>query len=451
MAGAVANRRYDDLITAASTPDSPHPNPLPEGERTTVSIPVGPDDRDLAAGVARTIELLNGSQRPILLAGNGIRLAGAEKEFLALVDRLAIPVLTTRLGVDLIPDAHPRLIGMPGGIAPRGTNFALQNADWLLILGARLDMALIAYAPEKLARAARKIMVNIDPAEIAKLGPAIDVPLACDAGRFLRELARQAGRIVPRDRTAWSQRCRRWKSDYPFVLPRHRAETRGISVYAFSEILCDELTGEDVVLPGNSGFACEIFLTAFKVKAGQRVFHNKGTGAMGFCQPAAIGACLASGRRRTIAIEGDGGFQLNLQELETVKRLDLPVKFFVINNQGYASIRSSQQGHFGRLTGADAASGLTLPDVVRLADAYGLRSARLSDPADLRRQVRAVLETPGPLVCEVVVLADEPREPRVASVQRSDGSMVSKPLEEMWPPLPREEFLANMIVPPVED
>jgi acetolactate synthase-1/2/3 large subunit len=414
-------------------------------------LPIPPVEGLIAAGVTRVIELLNASQRPILLAGNGIRLAGAQQEFLALVERLEIPVLTTRLGVDLIPDAHPRLVGMPGGIAPRGANFALQNADWLLILGARLDMALIAYAPEKLARAARKIMVNIDPAEIAKLGPAIDVPLACDVGRFLRELAGQAGRIVPRDRTAWQQRCRRWKADYPFVLPEHRAETRGISVYAFSEILCDELAGDDVVLPGNSGLACEIFLTAFKVKAGQRVFHNKGTGAMGFCQPAAIGACLASGRRRTIAVDGDGGFQLNVQELETVKRLGLPVKFFVVNNQGYASIRASQQGHFGRLTAADTTSGLTLPDVVRQAEAYGLPSVRLSDPADLRRQLRAVLETPGPVVCEVVVLADEPRQPRVASVQRPDGSMVSKPLEEMWPPLPREEFLANMIVPPLEE
>ena len=417
------------LVTAEPVLNSPHPNPLPEGEGTNVSphpnpLPEG-GGTNVAAGVARMIELLNAAQRPILLAGNGIRLAGAEKEFLALVERLAIPVLTTRLGVDLISDADPRLIGMPGGIAPRGANFALQNADWLLILGARLDMALIAYAPQNLARAAHKIMVNIDPAEIAKLGPAIDVPLACDAGRFLRELTRQAGAIVPRDRSDWCQRCRRWKSDYPFVLPRHRAETRGISVYAFSEILCDELTGEDVVLPGNSGFACEIFLTAFKVKAGQRVFHNKGTDAMGFCQPAAIGACLASGRRRTIAVDGDGGFQLNVQELETVKRLDLPVKFFVVNNQGYASIRSSQQGYFGRLTGADATSGLTLPDVVRQADAYGLRSVRLSDPVNLRRQLRAVLETPGPLVCEVVVLPDEPREPRLVSVQRPDGSMVS--------------------------
>ncbi|MFA6054906.1 MAG: thiamine pyrophosphate-dependent enzyme [Thermodesulfovibrionales bacterium] len=249
----------------------------------------------------------------------------------------------------------------------------------------------------------------------------------------------------------WLEKCRTWKIRYPFVLAEHFNEKNTISLYAFSEILSDELEEEYIVLPGSAGNASELFLTAFKAKAGQRVFHNKGTGAMGFCQPAAIGACLASGKRPTVCIDGDGGFQLNIQELETVRRLNLPIKFFVMNNHGYASIRASQLNYFGRLTGADPTSGLTLPDTVKIAEAYGLNSARISDPKNLRQQIREVLKVSGPVVCDVTVIPDEPRAPRVSSMQRPDGSMVSKPLEDMWPFLDREEFLSNMIIPPISE
>ena len=400
--------------------------------------------------ISQVIDLFNRAERPVILAGNGITLAGVQSDFLKLAELLGAPVLTTRLGVDLIPASHELNFGMPGSIASRASNFTLQNSDCLLILGSRLDMALIAYAPDKLARAAKKIMVNIDPAEIDKVGSIIDVPIPLDAGLFVRELLRQAERIRPRKDPDWNKRCREWKGSYPFVLPEHRAGTANVSVYAFSAILAEELCGEDIILPGNAGNSCELFLTAFKVKAGQRVFHNKGTGAMGFGQPAAIGACLAGGKRRTVCIDGDGGFQLNIQELETVKRLNLPITFFVMNNRGYASIRSSQSGYFGRLTGADPESGLTLPDIVKIAAAYGLKTARISSPLNLREQIRNILDEEGPMVCDVRVIPDEVRSPRVSSVQTPDGSMISKPLEDMWPFLDREEFLANMIVPALE-
>jgi len=394
--------------------------------------------------------LFNSSTRPVILAGNGIRLAGAQTDFLRLVELLGAPVLTTRLGVDQIPATHGLCYGMPGGIASRGANFTLQNSDWLLILGARLDMALIAYAPNRLARAAKKIMVNIDPAEIRKLNNIIDISVPADAGLFIREFLKQSDRLAIRDRSAWLARCREWQIKYPFVLPEHHAVKACISVYAFSEILSEELDEKYIILPGNAGNACELFLTAFKVKAGQRVFHNKGTGAMGFSQPAAIGACLAGGKRPTICIDGDGGFQLNIQELETVRRLALPIKFFVMNNQGYASIRSSQNGYFGRLTGADQTSGFTLPDIVKIAEAYGLKTARISNPLNLRDQIKNVIDQDGPMICDVMVIPDESRSPRVSSFQKPDGSMASKPLEDMWPFLDREEFLSNMMIEPVD-
>ena len=409
------------------------------------------DESAVTQHAVRAVQLLNASQRPAILVGNGVRLSGAEKLFMELVESTGVPVLTTRLGVDLIPGDHELCFRMPGSIATRGSNFVLQNSDWLLILGARLDMALIAYAPERLARGAKKIMVNIDRAEIAKLGSIIDVPVCGDAGLFIRAMLKCLRGAQRRDWPSWLARCRQWKEKYPFVLPDHYRQTGGISVYAFSDTLANELNGDCIILPGNAGNASEIFLTAFTVKAGQRVFHNKGTGAMGFAQPAAIGACLASGGKLTVCIDGDGGFQMNIQELETIRRLGLPIKFFVMNNHGYASIRSSQENYFGRLTGADASSGLSLPDVSKVASAYGLNVARISETSLMKEQIARVLKATGPTVCDVAVIRDEQRSPRVSSRQRPDGSMVSKPLEDMWPFLEREEFVSNMIVTPLDE
>jgi len=406
---------------------------------------------DFQNHVNQALGLLQQSQRPVILVGNGVRLAGAEKQFLQLAQALNVPVLTTRLGVDLIPADHHLCFGMPGTIAPRSANFVLQNSDWLLILGARLDMALIAYSPANLARAAKKIMVNIDPAEIEKVKEIIDVPVVADVRAFI-EATLQSAKVFPvGDRSAWLEQCKNWKQRYPFVLPSHYEDVGAVSMYAFSETMAQELPAESIILPGNAGNASELFLTAFSVKDGQRVFHNKGTGAMGFCQPAAIGACIASGGKLTVCVDGDGGFQFNIQELDVVKRLGLPIKFFVMNNNGYASIRASQNNYFKRLTGADASSGMTLPNTTKIADAFGLPTRRIENHKTMRTQIREILNTPGPMVCDVVIIPDEPRAPRVSSMQRPDGSMVSKPLEDMWPFLDREEFYANMIIPTLDE
>lgn len=417
--------------------------------------PAGSEESSKAANihglVAKTMQMLNESARPVILVGNGVRLAGGDALFLQMIDLLGVPVLTTRLGVDLIPASHPLCFGMPGGIASRSANFTLQNSDFLLTIGARLDMQLLAYAPERFARAARKVMVNIDEAEIRKLGGIIDLGIPADAKTFLSELLSLRSEFKPRDRTAWMERCRNWQARYPFVQAEQRLQKSGISMYAFSEYLAEQLSEGDVVLPGSSGFAAEIFLTAFKCKRGQRVFHNKGTGAMGLAQPAAIGACLGSGRKRTICVDGDGGFAMNIQELETIRRLQLPIKFFVVNNNGYASIRASQGNYFKLLVGADATSGLSLPDWVKVAHAYEIPARRVSTPERLPEELNATLDGPGPAVCEVVVLPDEPRIPRVASVIRPDGSMASRPLEDLFPFLNRDEFRENMLISIVED
>ena len=411
-----------------------------------------PSQIDIQALVGETIRALNNSERPILLAGNGIRLARAEKEFLELVEALDIPVESTWLAIDLIADDHPLFVGRPGSLAPRGANFAVQNSDFLLALGARLDRVITGYSPERFARAAHKVMVDIDPFELDKMGDSIQTKVQADAGEFIRALLRRKSEIQQKDRSPWKRHCADWKSRYPVIQPEHRKPGGPVSMYHLAEALQDVLPGNTPIVSGSSGSAIELFLLALRVKAGQRVFHTTALGAMGYGIAASIGVCLANGRHPVVCVDGDGGFQFNIQELETVSRLKLPITFFVLNNGGYASIRISQTNFFGApRIGCSPETGQTLPDITKVAQAYGLQTDVIRDQSDLRSDLRRVLSRGGPLVCDTFVLPDEFRGPRLSSVQRSDGSFVSKPLEDLYPFLSREEFLSNMLIPVEEE
>lgn len=413
------------------------------------------DTAALQAQVGEVIDALNRAERPVLLAGNGIRLARAEKEFLELVDTLDIPLETTWLAIDVIGDEHPLFTGRPGSVAARGANFAIQNSDFLLAIGARLDRVVTGFNPDRFAPAAHKVMVEIDPPELAKMGKSVRTKICADAGAFMRALLARKSEISPRQpaaRADWNKRCADWKVRYPLVLPAHRTPSGRVSVYHLADIFSDELRNDDFIVSGSSGSGIELFLLALRVKTGQRVFHTTALGAMGFGIAASIGACIAGGRRRTVCVDGDGGFQFNIQELETVNRLQLPIKFFVLNNNGYASIRASQTNFFGQPTiGCDSRTGQSLPDVRKVAQAYGLATDVIADQSDLRSEVRRVVSRPGPLVCDVHMIPDEVRAPRLSSVQRPDGSFVSKPLEDLWPFLDREEFYSNMLIPVNEE
>ncbi|MDO8673370.1 MAG: thiamine pyrophosphate-binding protein [Dehalococcoidia bacterium] len=411
------------------------------------------DHSELERQVSEAIRLLNEAERPVFLAGAGIRLAKAEAAFRRLVEALGIPVLTTWKAIDFLPESHPLFAGRPGAVASRGANFCQQNADWLATIGARLDFGQTGYNHANFARAARKVMVDVDPAEIRKMEMPIDVPVCADAGVFIEEFLRQMDKVKPRDRLAWLARCAEWKRRYPVILPEYWEQRSPVNPYVLIDVLSDELTGDDVIVPGSSGqTGSEIFMQSFRVKAGQRIFNTSALGSMGFGLPASIGACLASGRKRTICVNGDGGFHLNIQELETIKRLNLPIKLFVLNNGGYVSIRFTQRNYFGgNYVGSGESSGLTLPDIVKIATAYGLATARIDSHNEIRQQVREVLETPGPVICEVIAMDDLPTAPRMSSAAGADGSMVSKPLEDLWPFLGREEFRANMIISSLEE
>lgn len=433
-----------DVQSAQVTPDSL------QGYETKASAEAGSAD-GLEAKVRRTIGFLAEARRPFLLLGNGIRLSGAVQEARELVERLRIPFGLTWPMMDFVPDDHPLLAGRPGSMAPRGANFALQNADFLLTIGARLDVVCTAFAPDRLARGAKKVMVDVDAAEIRKLQPHLELGIRADAGAFMRETLRLLpSRELP-DITRWTDRCRDWREAYPLGSCGAEPPDDPVSMYSFTRVLCEALPEGALVVPASSGNAVEIFLLAFRAKAGQRVFNTTGLGSMGFGIPACIGACLAQGGRPTVGLEGDGGFQMNAQELETIARLKLPIKLFIINNGGYGSILATQKAYFHRLVGCTPESGLTFPGTLKLAAAYGLETCSISNQGELASGIRRVLDSEGPCVCEVMALADEPRQPRVASYQKSDGSMASRPLEDMYPFLAREEFLANMIVPPIEE
>jgi acetolactate synthase-1/2/3 large subunit len=410
-----------------------------------------PSPTNLDTAIGETLRLLANAKRPIILVGNGVRLSHAEDELHKLVAELGIPVLATWLSLDLFAEADPLYVGKPGSVAPRGVNFALQNADFLLVLGCRLDVSITGYAPDRLAREARKVMVDIDPTEIAKLASYLDVKVQADAGDFLRALRGRLPQFTRPDWSAWVDRCRDWKTKYPVVLPEHRVPDQKVSVYYLAEVIGQLAPEGQVIVSGSSGAGIEIFLHAVQLKRGQRVLTTASLGSMGYGLPAAIGACLANGRRPLIAVDGDGGLQMNVQEFQTVRRLGLPIKYFVLSNEGYSSIRTSQNRWFGRLSGADPQSGLTLPDILQVATAYGLQTAQISDQSNLLEDVRAVLAMDGPVVCEVVTIPDEQRIPSMSSAQRPDGSLYSKPIEDLWPFLDREEFLANMIVAPIPE
>ena len=406
----------------------------------------------LAKQVEETIKLLNNADRPVLLVGNGVRLAGAEELIPILINILGIPVLATWMGIDLISDECPLFYGKPGTVAARSANFIIQNSDCLISIGARLDFAVTGFDQTKFARAAKKIVVDVDAGELRKLKMTVDVPVCADARAFIQEFIKNRPSLQSRDRKQWLSRCSQWKENYPVVLPAYWEQKDYVNVYVFASVLADELTKDDLIIPESSGADIDKFWLSFRVKAGQRLFSTGGLGAMGFGVPASIGGCLASGRKRTINVNGDGGFQLNIQELETAARLNLPIKYFVLNNQGYASIRSSQRTHFGgHLVGCDSSSGLTFPDTIKIAAAYGIESMRIADHSALQDNIRAVLQTPGPVICEVITDPNQAVAPRVSSHVRSDGSMVSRPLEDLWPFLDRSEFFTNMFIPPASE
>lgn len=402
--------------------------------------------------VLAVIDELNRAERPVLLAGNGIRLTGANKEFDELVETLGIPVLTTWNGIDLIEETNPLYFGRPGGLGHRYANFIQQNSDLFLSIGARLNLLQTGYNFDGFARAATKIMVDIDNAELHKVNVRPDIPICADAKEFIETLLAHKDKLVKKDRKAWFDYAKRLKEKYPIVKPEYWQQKDLVNSYCLLETISEQMGADEVYVSGSSGSCIDISMQTFRVKKGQRVFCTKGLASMGYGLPSAIGACLASGGKRTVGVNGDGGFVMNIQELETIRRLGLPIKLFVLSNRGYGAIRATQTNLFaGHLVACTESSDLSLPHIADIANAYGLKTVTIHNNAELAEKVREVLEYNGPVICEVMTPIELTASPKQVSYKRSDGQMESKPLEFLNPPIPEEEMRENMLIPMFEE
>jgi len=419
------------------------------------------EESDVAAQAALMLDRLELARRPVILAGTGVRLAGAVDTFRRVIGRLGVPV-TTAWTHDLLGNDDPLWCGRPGTIGDRAGNFAVQNADLLLVLGSRLNIRQISYNWGSFAPSAFKIQVDVDPEELRKPTVKPDMAIASDALVFLRALEAEIERRGQSQNRhgEWLSWCKTRVARYPVVLARHRTASPPINPYHFVETLFDHVGDHDVVATGN-GAACVMAFQAGRLREGQRLFSNSGAASMGYDLPAALGAAVAlaesavresaadpeslSRPPRVICLAGDGSLQMNAQELQTLATHRWPVKIFVLDNGGYLSIRSSQLNFFEGLIGESPASGVEFPDWVALAEAYGLDAVRIEHPAAMAEEIAAALVSPGPCLVHVIVDPDQGFEPRVKSRELPDGRIESPALDDLFPFLSRDELAQNRV------
>jgi acetolactate synthase I/II/III large subunit len=397
----------------------------------------------LASKISQVIDSIKRSKRPILVLGNGIHRAKAQGLVRALLDVCEIPVVLPLTGKDLLEEDHPYNQGAFGTAGQRRANFAVQCSDCLIAVAAGLNVQKVGFNVTGFAPKAKKIIVDIDQAQLDYQVVRPDLAVQADAAAFLLSMIERLRATPYRAPSKWLDACRRWRKQYPLIVEDYFAEPEFVNSYVFMDRLADALTAQDILVTGNALDTTSYF-QAFRVKTGQRTM-NSGWGAMGWCLPMTVGAAIGAPGRRVICATGDGSFQFNVQELLTMARYDLPVKIFVLNNQGYSNIRATQNSFFeGRYVGADFDSGVMNPHFECLAAAYGFRYTQIRTSVELDTGISAALEAPGRTICEVNVSPRQGIAPKASAFRRADGTFESRPLEDMAPLLPREELAANM-------
>ena len=405
---------------------------------------------ELRTPARQVIAMLAEAKRPVLMPGTGVRIAKAHDRFLRVADKLGIAIAPAWNAQDVVDDDHPLYVGRPGTVGDRAGNFAVQRADLLLVLGCRLNVRQISYNFSAFAPDAKKIMVDVDAAELAKPTLSIDLPIHADLATFLDVLEEElADYLAPPAHGAyvtWGQQRRR---QYPALLPEYW-DTRGVvNPYCFVETLFAALEPDEVIVMADAT-AAVVAVQVAKLKTGQRLYSNSGAASMGYDLPATIGAwhAMPAGRERIICLAGDGSIMQNLQELQTIVGQKIPAKIFLYNNSGYHSIRQSQQAYFdGFSVGCGPDSGITFPHFEKIATAFGLSYTRVSEHDDMARAIDATLAAPGAALCEIMVDKAQNFAPKVSSRRLEDGTMVTAPMEDMAPFLPRDELAEALAVP----
>lgn len=414
-------------------------------------LPPGVDDEVVSA----VLEKIRKAKRPVFHAGYGIRLSGGYEAFRSAAEKLNIPIVTYWNAVDLIEDENPLYCGRAGNMGDRPGNWAIQNADLILAVGTRISIRQVGYNWKTWARAAEVIMVDIDQAEMKKPTLHVEMPVWADAKDFLQKLDKAAETSAPVYRgEEWLETCQRWKQEYPAVVPGQWEENgETANVYAFVRHLSSQLPENSLTAVSN-GACCVVGNQAYVIKKGSRMANNSAVASMGYGLPAAIGTCIGGGCRNTICFEGDGSIMMNLQELQTVLTNQLPIKLFLINNNGYHSIRITQSNLFRehcKIGIGPESNDLSFPEFKKIAEAFGFPYYSAHSNAEMKRVVDEVLKQEGPVFCEIFTDTEQVWEPKSSTKRLPDGTLVSPPLEDLAPFLPREELRKNMFIPLMDE
>lgn len=412
---------------------------------------IPPSEPKYDCQIDAVVESLKTAKRPVIIAGNGITLADGVEIFRELAATLNIPVISTFARYDIVKDDDSFYFGRSGSLGHRAGNFVVQNSDLIIAIGARLNIRVVSYNWEFFGREAKKIVVDIDPNELKKHTLEIDIPIEADAKVFCNKLLNAITTSELPSYSAWVERCTGYRNDFPTITTERQAVTEVVDSYNFYDVFSDVSRDDDIFVFGN-GTACVASYQSLRLRKNQKVVVNSGCASMGYDVPAAIGACYANNRHDVICVTGDGSLQMNIQELQTIVHNQLPIKLFVLNNDGYISIRNTQGGFFkGHYVGSTYESGVSCPDTIKIAQAYGLATYRIENQDNLAEDIAKVLAMHGPVVCEVMLSTTEKMEPKLSSEAKPDGRMISKPLEDMFPFLERETFKANMIVKTIDE
>lgn len=420
-------------------------NTLIEESRLEGYIPeIHEENNDIDETLVKLTELLKEAKRPVIIAGGGVRSSKSKEVFDKIVKKLDIPVVTTRLGCDLLEYEDQYFAGRVGIRGDRAGNFTVQNADLILSLGSRLSIPVTGYDYDAFAREATIVMVDIDDAELNKETIKIDMPIKWELNNFLHLLLKKLENIHM-EHKEWLKITNEWKYKYPTCDARYWEQENYVNSYCLVDMISQKAKENDMFL-SDAGSAVDVAYHALKIKKGQRVLLSGGLASMGHSLPGSIGAAVAHDGN-TICITGDGSLQLNVQELSTIVHNNLNVKLFVLSNNGYLTIRGAQMNHFkGRFIGESIKSGLGFPDFKKLADAYGIPYRKLEKNITLDQSIEEILSIEGPVFCEVMMDENQLIAPKQSSMAMPDGRMVSKPLEDMYPFLDRDEFMSNMFV-----
>lgn len=399
------------------------------------------------------LDKIKNAKRPVLYTGVEIRTSGAYPEFREVIEKLNIPVVTSFDGIDILEEEHPLYAGRAGDVGNRYGNWAVQNSDLLLVIGSRLGIRQVSHATETWAREAFVIMVHTDPLELLKPKVHVELPVRSETKDFLRRLSDSLTEAIP-PKTEWLKICNNWKQKYPVVTrERHYQEGDTANAYCFMNELCKRVS-EDTPIASANGSACVVGGSAFLIKKGQRFLINSGAASMGYDLPAAIGACFANDQKETLCISGDGSIQMNLQELQTIVFHKLPIKIFVINNAGYHSMRQTQNNLFKEYTniGVGPETGdLSFPDIKKIGTAYGIPYRSIHNNMEMEQGLDDFLKISGCAICEIFVDTQQVFEPKPSAMKLPDGTLVSPPLEDLAPFLPREELKQIMLIPLVNE